>query len=100
MATYKVTLVNVNEGLNCTIDCSDEQSIYDAAADQDIDLPVSCRASSCSCCAGKLIYGTVNQEDQDFLDEDQIATGFVLTCVAISISDCTIETMPRKPCID
>lgn len=92
MATYKVTLINANEGLNRTIECADDQSIFDAAADQDIDLPVSCRAGSCSSCAGKLISGSVNQEDQAFLDEDQIAAGFVLTCVAIPTSDCTVET--------
>jgi ferredoxin len=92
MATFKVTLINASEGLNQTIDCADDQSIFDAAADQDIDLPISCRAGSCSSCAGKLISGTVNQEDQAFLDEDQIAAGFVLTCVAMPTADCTIET--------
>lgn len=92
MATYTVTLTNAKEGINRSIQCGDTQSIYDAAAENDIDLPISCRAGSCSSCAGKLISGSVNQEDQAFLDEDQIAAGFVLTCVAIPTSDCTIET--------
>ena len=89
MASYKVTLVNANAGLNQTVDCADDQSISDAAAEQAIDLPFSCRAASC---AGKLISGSVDQEDQFILSEDQITAGFVLTCVAIPTSDCTIET--------
>jgi len=84
---YKVRLLSKAQNLDVTIECPDDKFILEAAEDNNIELPYSCRAGSCSTCLGKVSKGTIDQPDQTFLDEDQIANGFVLTCVAYATSD-------------
>lgn len=92
MANYKVRLVNTAQNLDVTIECPDDKFILEAAEDNNIELPYSCRAGSCSTCLGKVTSGKVDQPDQTFLDDEQIKQGFALTCVAYPASDVTVLT--------
>ena len=75
------------EGEVNTFECDEDTSILDALEEAGLDHNYSCRAGSCSSCCMKILEGTLNQEDQFFLDEDQLEAGFALTCVATPTSD-------------
>ena len=59
--------------------------------DQGVVLPYGCRYGGCISCAAKLLRGEVDQSEGVALNGRQMASGYVLLCVARPKSDCTLE---------
>lgn len=90
MNEYNITF-KLSDGTEETITCRDDQYILDAGEESGIDLPYSCRAGACSACAGRIVDGEIDDEEQTFLDDDQIEKGFALLCCSYPKSDLVVE---------
>ncbi|MEO0985114.1 MAG: 2Fe-2S iron-sulfur cluster-binding protein [Cyanobacteria bacterium J06639_14] len=91
MQTYRVTLIDKSKNFEQTIPVPETEPILGEAFEYGIKIPFECVVGSCAICQGKLVAGTVDQSEQIFLNDDQLAAGYVLPCVAKPTSDCTLE---------
>jgi ferredoxin-NADP reductase len=69
----------VRSGKTCTIRSG--QTVLEAAEENGVGIPSSCRQGQCGTCKTKLLEGNVRMDAEEGLDPDSRARGFVLTCV-------------------
>jgi ferredoxin-NADP reductase len=65
----------------------ENQSILQAALQNDIALPYSCRAGICSACSAKCSSGRVQMAVNDVLTDLDMAQGWILTCTGHPVTD-------------
>lgn len=65
----------------------ENQSILQAALQNNLQLPYSCRNGVCSTCTARCISGQVIMVKNDVLTDADITSGLVLTCTGHPVSD-------------
>lgn len=63
------------------------RSILQAALDEGIALPYSCRGGRCSTCIARCTAGSVHMTINDVLTERDLAEGWILTCTGYPAGD-------------
>ena len=66
-------------------------SILDAALNEGVELPYSCKGGRCSTCAAYCINGKIVMSMNEVLTEEDLAKGLVLTCVGFAATDSEIS---------
>ncbi|MBC5994614.1 ferredoxin--NADP reductase [Pontibacter cellulosilyticus] len=79
ITTQTVTIIY--EGAEYQVEVQPDQTILEAALDQDVDLPYSCQAGLCTACRGKCLSGKVHLDEREGLSDAELEEGYVLNCV-------------------
>jgi len=67
----------------------ENQSILQAALQNNINLPYSCRGGICSSCVGKCTAGKVEMVKNEVLTAEEMQEGLILTCTGHAMTDGT-----------
>lgn len=79
-------------GRSRTIEVDREQVILEAAESAEVGLPFGCRTGACATCTARLVTGEIRHiRPPRALKERHLDNDYVLTCIAVPETDCTLE---------
>ena len=84
-ATTSVTVTI--DGASSSFEMRRDQSILEAALENNLDAPFSCQAGVCSTCRCKVIEGDIEMIANHALEDDEITKGYALSCQSYPLSD-------------
>jgi 3-ketosteroid 9alpha-monooxygenase subunit B len=74
------------DGMHHVIPCESGQTVLDAAESIGIELPYSCREGMCASCMCEVIEGSVKLNNNEVLDEKDLANNLTLSCQAVPLT--------------
>ncbi len=66
-------------------------SILELARANGIEIDSDCEAGICGTCKVRLLSGKVDMEAEDGLENEDIEQNMILTCVAVPLTDISLE---------
>lgn len=92
VATYVVVFIDDDERVE--VEIAGDEDLLSAALDAGIDVPYSCLVGRCGQCTARYdgdANEVVTHDGNQYLTDEQIADGWVLTCVAFAEADHELE---------
>jgi benzoate/toluate 1,2-dioxygenase reductase subunit len=92
MTDHRITLV-FEDGISIAVLANEVETIYQAAARQDVPIQTDCREGACATCRATCVSGRYELGDfsEEALPPEEEAAGGVLACQTRARSDCVIE---------
>ena len=79
---------NLSEEDYGMLEVGEDEYILEAAEDQGLDWPFSCRAGACTNCASILVEGEVEMDNQQILSDEEVEEEDIfVSCIATRASD-------------
>jgi len=85
--TVSSEITVIIDGDEFTFNLSTNESILDAAQNEDIDVPFACKGGVCSTCKAKVEEGEVRMDKNYALEPDELENNYVLTCQSHPVTD-------------